>query len=394
MPVLSNTLPTTMTHAKRITIVAGEASGDIHAAHLIRQLLAVHPKLIIQGLGGQHMQAAGANVLFDLAAYGVTGLTEVLLQMRVINKAFRIIRASLIQTPPDLLILIDYPGFNLRLARFAKQRLHLKILYYISPQIWAWKANRLHTIKRYVDRMAVIFPFEKTLYEKAHVPVSFVGHPLVAQIKPLDALTIRRQFNLPSGHLVAFLPGSRLNEIKYHMPVFIKAMQTIYAHLPDVTFVIPIASTLPYEKIACYVKHLPIPVYLIKGHAQAIAACSNAVVVASGTASLECALLQKPMCIVYKASLLTYVAAMKLLRVKYIGLCNLLKNRMIVPELLQDDCNAHELSQVVIKLLTQTAYRNHLTQSLNKLSRELSLESADISLADLVCHMLYAKQVC
>lgn len=168
-----------MQKSKRVVIIAGEESGDVHASVLIRQLKATYPDIEISGIGGQHMQEAGAQIISDLARFGVTGLTAVIRHLNVIRKAFIAIKKHLNQQKPDLLILVDYPGFNLRLAKYAKQKLGLKIVYYISPQIWAWKANRIHLIKKCVDQMAVILPFEKALYEKAQVPVNFVGHPLV-----------------------------------------------------------------------------------------------------------------------------------------------------------------------------------------------------------------------
>ena len=173
-----------MQQAKRIVIVAGEESGDLHAASFVRQLKENNPGLHLSGIGGQHMQNAGVHLISDLARFGVTGLSEVIRHLRVIRRAFKDIKAHLIATKPDLLVLVDYPGFNLRLAKFAKHTLGIKVLYYISPQIWAWKAGRIHTIRDCVDQMAVILPFEKNIYEAAGVPVSFVGHPLVSQILP------------------------------------------------------------------------------------------------------------------------------------------------------------------------------------------------------------------
>ncbi|MBI2786967.1 MAG: lipid-A-disaccharide synthase, partial [Legionella longbeachae] len=183
---------------KRIVIIAGEESGDAHASVLIRQLKAANPNIEISGIGGQHMADAGATLISDLARFGVTGFTEVLLHLKIIRQAFLAIKKHLNQQKPDLLILVDYPGFNLRLAQYAKKKLGIKILYYISPQIWAWKAKRIHLIKQCIDKMAVILPFEKILYEKEQVPVNFVGHPLIEKITNVkDTLTQRKALNLP-----------------------------------------------------------------------------------------------------------------------------------------------------------------------------------------------------
>lgn len=371
---------------KKVVIIAGEESGDAHAAKLVSKLLASNPALELSGIGGRHMQQAGVNVISDLASFGVTGITEVVRHFLVIKKAWKLIKNHLKTVQPDLLILIDYPGFNLRLARFAKRVLGLRIVYYISPQIWAWKANRIHTIRECVDHMAVILPFEKDLYQQAHVPVSFVGHPLVHQIPQYENLaSVRMALNLPlDKRLIALLPGSRRNEVDRHMPVLLKTAEQLNRQLDDIHFVIPIAATIDAALIRSYFSHSQVPVSFIEGRAIEVATCSDCVVVASGTASLECALLAKPMCIIYKASLLTYIAATKLIKVKYLGLCNLLKNQMIVPELLQYDCNPSELVLLISELLHDSRMADAMVNRLQVLRRELSSEQADISIDELI----------
>lgn len=379
-----------MPSPKRIVIVAGEESGDIHAANLTRELLAEHPQLEISGIGGKHMQAAGVELISDLARYGVTGVSEVIRHGFVIKKAFSLIKTHLQTTQPDLLILVDYPGFNLRLAKYAKQTLGLRIIYYISPQIWAWKANRIHTIRACVDRMAVILPFEKKIYQEANVPVSFVGHPLVDKIPHHSDLNeVRRRLGLPlNKQLIAMLPGSRRNEIEKHMPVLVETAIKLSGTLNNLHFVIPIAGTLDSEKIKAYFLGKEVEISFIQGQAMDVAACSDCVVVASGTASLECALLQKPMCIIYKASLITYIAATKLIKIKYLGLCNLLQNQMIVPELLQYDCNANELSRILHNLLTDQEMIGQMQKKLQALTYSLSKAQSDHSMAELVSEEL------
>ncbi|MDX1836808.1 lipid-A-disaccharide synthase [Legionella taurinensis] len=371
---------------KKVVIVAGEESGDAHAATLASKLLAWDPTLELSGIGGRHMQQAGVNVISDLASFGVTGITEVVRYFMVIKKAWKLIKNHLQTVQPDLLILIDYPGFNLRLARFAKRVLGLRIVYYISPQIWAWKANRIHTIRECVDHMAVILPFEKSLYQQENVTVSFVGHPLVNKIPLYDNLaSVRMSLNLPlDKRLIALLPGSRRNEIDRHMPVLLKTAEQLCRQFSDVHFVIPIAATIDASLIRSYFTHSQVPVSFIEGQAIDAAACSDCVVVASGTASLECALLAKPMCIIYKASLLTYIAATKLIKVKYLGLCNLLKNQMIVPELLQYDCNPTQLARLIDDLLHDHDMAGAMVHRLQVLKRELSSEQADLSIDELI----------
>jgi lipid-A-disaccharide synthase len=375
-----------MQNPKHVVIVAGEESGDAHAAHLIKQLYIKYPNITVSGIGGRHMAAAGAELISDLAHLGVTGFTEVISSFRVIKKAFNAIKHHLIHSKPDCLILVDYPGFNLRLARFAKKKLGIKIIYYISPQIWAWKANRIHTIKECVDVMAVILPFEKKLYEAAGVPVHFVGHPLVNKVSlPEDISSERQKLNLPlSGLLFALLPGSRVNEIKQHMPVLRNTIIHLLNKNPSCHFVIPVAGTLSMECIASYFIKDKLPVTLIADKALECMKAADFVIVASGTASLECALLEKPMCIIYKSSWLTYYVAMKVLRVKLLGLCNLLSQKMIVPEFLYYDCNPTELSRFITGFMQNPQQQQKMLHQLKTLRKSLSSEQSDCSLLELV----------
>ncbi|KTC69328.1 lipid-A-disaccharide synthase [Legionella birminghamensis] len=375
---------------KKIAIIAGEESGDAHAAELVRHLLKHDGSLQFSGIGGRHMQEAGVHLVSDLARYAVTGLTEVIKHLRVIRKAFKTIQAHLEDTKPDLLILVDYPGFNLRLAKFAKNKLNIRIIYYISPQIWAWKPQRINTIKSCVDKMAVILPFEKAVYQQAKVPVSFVGHPLVKKIPQFDDLaSVRKTLGLPLDRkLVALLPGSRQNEIHHHMPVFVKTILQLNATRNDLHFVIPIAKTLKPELLRHYVKTEIPNISFLQGNSLEAAASSDCTIVASGTASLETALLEKPMCIVYKGNLLSYIVAMKVIRVKYFGLCNLLSNKMVAPELLQYDFNAFELGKMIENLLGDQAFVRRMLKQLNEMKTSLSGEAADESIESLVCKEL------
>lgn len=381
------TLPLDTKPIKHLVIVAGEASGDLHAAAIIRDLKSRYPDLCISGIGGQHMQKAGAELVSDLARFGVTGISEVLKHVRVIHQAFKSIKRHLTQHKPDLLVLIDYPGFNLRLAKFAKNVLGIRILYYIGPQIWAWKANRIKTIRAYVDHMAVIFPFEKKLYQQANVPVSFVGHPLVETIQPiLDIMQIRDRLGLDrNAHIIALLPGSRIHEIERHMPDFIKSIKQLNKELiKPVQVIVPVANTIRSELIEHYFLNQSIHYTLIQSNTMEAVSASDCAIVASGTASLECALLEKPMCIVYKGSFLTYLAATLFIKVKYLGLCNLLQNKMIVPELLQYDCNPHEITSIIKTLLLDEQAVLRMKNRLHEVKQALSKQKSDCSIIKLI----------
>jgi len=375
-----------MPQSKHIVFVAGEESGDQYASEIIHALKLDMPNVKISGIGGHHMASEGADMVYDLARYGVTGFTEVLRHLITIKKAFKAIKQHLKKTKPDLLVLIDYPGFNLRLAEFAKQVLGIRILYYISPQIWAWKAGRIKTIKRNIDHMVVILPFEKEIYKKAGVPVSFVGHPLV---KRMDLISndkdYRALLKLPKDKkLLAILPGSRTNEIQQHMPTIVKTLNALQPEIPNLHVVIPVAATLDSSIIENHLSKQPFSYSLINGQSNEVAKAADCVVVASGTASLECALLAKPMCIVYKASTLTYLIASKVIRVRYLGLSNLLVNKMLIPELLQYDFNSKELKTILQKSLLDKSYANQMTSQLDDLKTSLSAHKADESLLGLV----------
>lgn len=377
---------------KHIVIVAGEESGDQHAAAFVRQLKQDYPALTFSGIGGQHMQDAGVELISDLARYGVTGLIEVLRHAKTIRQAFVRIKAHLQKTRPQLLILVDYPGFNLRLAKYAKEKLNIRILYYISPQIWAWKAHRIHTIRRYVDKMAVILPFEKRIYEQAGVPVAFVGHPLVEKLTIEDSVaTTRSKLEIPNDKIIlAMLPGSRHNELKYLLPILHQTAKNLLRHHPNLHIVIPIARSLSQEAVTVLFDTTGLPITMIDQQAIATLYASDFVIVASGTASLECALLTKPMCIIYKASLLTYIVAFRMMRIKYLGLCNVLQNKMMVPELLQDDCSAQELTAVMQDLLNDPEKSQRMVTRLQGLKQSLSHQQADLSMPNLIIKELHA----
>ena len=239
--------------------------------------------------------------------------------------------------------------------------------------------------------MAVILPFEKKLYEQAHIPVSFVGHPLVDKVRVNnEELDTRKQLNLPQNkRLIAMLPGSRVHEIERHMPVLRDTIKRLLHELDDVHFVIPIAGTIEPTLIKHYLTNIDASCYtLTLGFAIETVSCSDCAVVASGTASLECALLIKPMCIVYKASFFTYLAAAQLIKVKYLGLCNLLQDQMIAPELLQYDCNAVELTQTVLSLLNDQDVKERMIKRLQQLKNSLSTKAADTTLTELIEKMI------
>lgn len=375
---------------KTIAIVAGEASGDMYAADLIRELHHHDPSLQFYGIGGSLMQEAGSEVLVDLAKAGVVGFVEVIRHFRIIRSAFRALQARMREQKPDLLILIDYPGFNLRMARYAKS-LGIRVLYYISPQIWAWKAGRIKQIQSYVDHMAVILPFEKVIYEHAQVPVSFVGHPLIDRVKiTLDEKTARQQWHCREDSiLIGLVPGSRRHEIQRLLPVMLEAAAIIFSQFPEVEFLLPLASTLSEDDLQPYLSSAQsLPLTIIKNANYEVMKYSKALLIASGTATLEACLLQTPMVITYKTSRLSYEIIKRLIQVKHIGLCNLLAGRTIVPERIQNDASAIALAEDLMHYLKDSAYYASTQQALKEVAESLGASKKDLSLNDLVLQLL------
>lgn len=363
----SDIVPRATSTNRRIMIVAGEASGDIYGADLVQKALALDSGIAFYGIGGRRMREAGVATLVDSGDMAVMGLVEVLKHFKVISSAFLKLRNILLHDPPDLLLLIDYPGFNIRLAKVARKA-GVKVLYYISPKVWAWKAGRIRTIAATVDRMAVIFPFEVPLYEKAGVPVSFVGHPMLDLVN----VTMKRDeaatgFGLdPATKIVGLFPGSRRSEIERILPAILGAAKLLQKRFPGIQFVLPLASTLHESDIKPYLEQAGIcPVISRSGIHDLIRAC-DAIISVSGTVTLEIALIGTPMVIIYKLSPLTYQVAKRVVRIEHIGLCNIVAGETIVRELIQHQANPEEIAAEIVKLLTDTPYRDAMTGKLSE----------------------------
>jgi lipid-A-disaccharide synthase len=370
---------------KRVMIVAGEASGDIYGADLVREALLLDPGLQFYGIGGDRMRAAGVEILVDSAEMAVMGLVEVLKHFRVISAAYFKLKTLLCKAPPDLLILIDYPGFNLRLAGAAKQA-GVKVLYYISPKVWAWKAGRVRKIAATVNRMAVIFPFEVPLYEKAGVQVSFVGHPMLDLVN----VSMRREeaaasFGLdPSRKIVGLFPGSRRSEIERILPTILAAAELLQRRFPSLQFVLPLASTLREEDILPYLKQTGINAVITRQRIHDLIRACDAVISVSGTVTLEIALVGTPMVIIYKLAPVTYQVAKWLVQIEHVGLCNIVAGEAIVQELLQDDASPETIAAEIGMILSDAAYEHAMKVKLATIQGKLGGGGASKNIAELV----------
>jgi lipid-A-disaccharide synthase len=303
-------------------------------------------------MGGRALEAAGAKVLVDHRQLSVVGLSEVVSHLRVIYRAFRTLSAHLTHHPPKLIVLIDFPDFNLLLARLARRR-GIRVFYYISPQVWAWRSGRVRTIRRLVDEMAVILPFETEFYERYQMKVQFVGHPLLdvlANLPPLDGV-MERHRPAGSGRLVGLLPGSRQSEIRALLPILIDSAQIIQKRLPEVSFLIPVAPSLDKAHFEAALAGRGLSVRLVEGDTYGVIRACDLLLTVSGTATLEAAILGTPMIITNRVSDLSYRLGGHLIKVKYIGLPNLIAGRRIVPEYVQQEAQPSLIASEAINLL-------------------------------------------
>ena len=343
----------------RVLVVAGEASGDLYGALLIRELKARDPGIRVSGIGGTRMKEEGISLLADSRDLAVVGLVEVFSHWRPIRAAFRRMVNLLRTDPPDLLLLIDYPDFNLRLAREAS-RCRVRVVYFISPQVWAWRASRISQIAETVDRLLVILPFEEEIYRRAAVPVEFVGHPLL-DVLPVqwDGRESRGKFGLdPSRRVVGLLPGSRRREIGFHLPVMLEAAKLLRERVGDFQIVIPLASSVApadFEPALGRAEEALGKICILDGLPGEALSTMDAAVVKSGTATLEAGLMGVPMVVVYRTAPVTYLLASLLANVRHVGLVNIVAGKELVPERVQGRCTPREISEALAGFLEDPA---------------------------------------
>ena len=337
---------------KKIVVVAGEASGEAHAGRMLAELKKLAPHISVSGIGGDSMRAAGATIKVDFSELAVMGLIEVLKRYRHIKKIFNQIVTELENDRPDLLVLVDYPGFNLKLAKVAK-KMHIPVMYYISPKVWAWRAGRVKKIKRHVDHMAVLFPFEKPIYDAAGVAVSCVGHPLVDAVKTaLTTEQAKAKFGLdPEHRVIGLFPGSRRSEVEALLPIMIDAAEKIHQRHFDVSIALPLAPGLDMETLKPILRRTKMPIKIVEGDFYDFTKSCDAVVAASGTVTLEVALLGVPHFIVYRVAPTTYRILKRLVKIPYVGLCNIISGEPLIQEILQDDVTVERLDQEISNLI-------------------------------------------
>ncbi len=370
-------------------IVAGEASGDLHGANLVKEACKLAPDLRFFGIGGTRMREVGVETLVDASAMAVVGLVEVVTHFDVIIRAFTTLKRIIATDPPDLLILIDYPDFNLRLAKVARKA-GVRILYYISPQVWAWRVGRVKKIGRVVDRMAVVFPFEVPFYEREGVPVSFVGHPLADAVHPtMTRAEAQDCFALdPSRRTVGLFPGSRRNEIRNLLPTILAAAGLLKERFPGLQFILPLASSLAMSDIAPYLEDSGLEIKVVEGQGYDVMQVCDAIVTVSGTVTLEIALMGVPMVIIYRVSPLTYHVGKRLIKVDHIGLCNIVAGERVVQELIQDEAEPERIAAEIEKILDDGDYAAAMTAKLKTVKERLGSGGGSERVARLALEML------
>jgi lipid-A-disaccharide synthase len=361
-------------------IIAGEASGDLHGSNLMKALYKEDPSAEIRFWGGDLMQNVGGTLVKHYRELSFMGFIEVIFNLKTILNNIKICKKDIQEFQPDVLIFIDYPGFNMRIAKWAKE-LGMKTHYYISPQIWAWKENRITDIKRDVDKMYVILPFEKDFYEKKHhFPVEFVGHPLIDAIKNrtiVDEIAFRKEHNLDEKPIIALLPGSRKQEITKMLSV----MLSVVNDFPEYQFVIAGAPSQEYSFYAPFLKSKNS--HFISNKTYDLLSVSSAALVTSGTATLETALFKVPEVVCYKGSWASYQIAKRIVTLKYISLVNLIMDKEVVTELIQDNCTSKNI-KIELKKLLEPNYRNQVLENYNELEKQLGGSGASEKTAKLI----------
>jgi lipid-A-disaccharide synthase len=380
-----------MSQQPSLTILfsAGESSGDQHAANMFLELKKHQPDIKGFGMGGAKMVQAGIDIRYDSTGIAVIGVVEVIKHYGEIRRALKLMQQIVSTERPDLLVCVDYKEFNLKLARYAKQ-LGIKVLFYVSPQVWAWRPGRVKVYGKAIDMMAVIFPFETAYYDAENVPVRYVGHPSVDKVHPQHGKAEdMTHFGLDEKKpVVGLLPGSRANEIKRMLPVMMGAAEKLQAGLPGIQFILPQADSIGDDLLEDYMSQSPIEITVIKNQPYDVIQCCDVVMTTSGTATLEIALLTVPMVITYKLATFTYWLGRWLVNTPFIGLPNIVLGKGIVKELIQHEATPDNLAAEVKRILTDKAYADEMRDNLSQVKKQLGQGGGSKNMAELALEML------
>ncbi len=370
----------------KIFIITGDISGDMHGAFLAKSLLKKEPHLQIFGMGGERMKAAGIKVLFDLTQFSLMGFVEVARHIVLFRRVLYQLIAKIKIEQPDAIVFIDYPGFNLRLAEKIKH-LSIPLIYYISPQVWAWGKDRIKKIASLFSKMIVILPFEKELYEKEGLPAFFVGHPLLDVVKTtglMNQVPTISNGRASSATTITLLPGSRSCEVRRLLPVMVKLAQLIKEKKPETQFIILAASSLMEKEIEKILKKKKISLRVTREKKYDLIKSSALALTASGTATVEIAILERPMIIFYKVSPFAYLFLKKMVKLPYIGMVNIIAKKEIVPEFIQGRANAEKILPTALALLEQREKREKMSEQLRRVKKSLGNPGAADRAAEII----------
>ncbi len=374
---------------RHVVVVAGEASGDQHAADMVQALRGMAPDLKFSGMGGRAMREAGVDLIVDSTDLAVVGVVEVLARYGQIRRALNTLKNHLETTRPTLLVLVDYVEFNLRLAKAAKA-LGIKVLFYVSPQVWAWRPHRIQKIGAVIDAMAVLFPFEVDVYRRNGIPVRYVGNPVVDQVRVTQSQPVLREMlglDLQRPVLGLF-PGSRNSEIRRHWPVMLAACEQIAQALPQAQFVAGVAAGVDAQSTLMPMAPKSLSIHYVSGKSHEVMAASDALLISSGTATLEAGLLQVPMAILYRVSPLSYAILKRFILVPNIGLVNIVAGERIAQEFVQEQATAAALSAECIRLLSDRNYREQMRQRLSVIQEKLGEGGGSRRVAEMAKELL------
>jgi lipid-A-disaccharide synthase len=378
--------------ARTIVMIAGESSGDIYGAKVMEMIAARAPQITCYGIGGKKMKDKGVRLLASSDELAVVGVIEVLAKVGKIWKAWRRIRHLIEDQRPNLAVLIDYPGFNLRLAKLFQAHA-VPVLYYVSPQIWAWRPGRIKKIAKRVSKMAVILPFEEPLYKKAGVDAEFVGHPLLDILDMgLTRAEARRRLGVSrDALLIGLLPGSRGHEVKGLLPPLVGAARLLQRDFPSSRFIIPLAPTIRREDVQELIErhaHGALPIEIVEGRTFEVMRAADCLLVVSGTATLEGAIAGAPMVIIYRLSPITYLLGRMLVRVRCIGLANIVVGKKVVPELLQGDVSPQRIAHEAKVILQNASKQKAIKDEFRRVRHKLGGRGASQRVARLALHMM------
>ena len=395
-PLNHSTRPDTKDH-RLVLIVAGEASADLHGANLVNAMKDACPGITFCGIGGKNMEQAGVKILVSSSDMAVVGLTEVLHRAHTIVRAANRLKFILKNHHPDLLVLIDYPDFNIHMAKIAK-RLKIPVLYYISPQVWAWRRGRVKKIAKRVDRMAVILPFEAPFYRNRDVTVDYVGHPLLDAFesnvqRPMSDVQspkskVQRSESKIQNPVLGLLPGSRKEEIRNLLPIMIRSAEILKTPYPNLRCLLPLAKTIEPEFIDRFVRRSSLDIDVRQGNIYTILNRCHVALVTSGTATLDTAIMAVPMVVVYKVAPLSYRVGKILIKVPHIGLANLVAGERVVPELIQDDVTPERLANETLTLIKDSHLRKNMIAKLNGIRERLGRGGASERTAKIALEMM------